>query len=308
MFVPLGKEFERINEDDLKRMSPPIEFDTSRVKNKHLNVQYGTLPEQLLDIYLPDDADQPVPAVFYIHGGGWVMGTRRLGGLECIIGALKHGCAVISVEYRLAPGVCFPEFIFDVKTAVRWARAHAADYNLDPARFGIIGDSAGGHISLMMGFTADHPEYEGEQYGWAGYSSAVQAVVDMYGPADLAADEDSWYRESGVRRIESVPYGEARDKSLLEVAFGTDNRELLRFFSPISYVKEGIPPLLILQGHDDCVVPFQHSVLLAEKIRRICGPDAVELEIYPDCNHCDWEFYNEKTAARIQAFFDRHLK
>ena len=195
-----------------------------------------------------------------------------------------------------------------MKTAIRWARAHAAEYHLDPSRFGIIGDSAGGHISLMIGFTAGHPEYEGEQFGWAGYSSAVQAVVDMYGPADLAADEDKWYRESGVRRIESVPYGEARDKSMLDVAFGTDNRELLRFFSPISYVKEGIPPLLILQGHDDCVVPFQHSVLLAEKIRRVCGPDAVELEVYPDCNHCDWEFYNEKTAARIQAFFDSKLK
>lgn len=149
-----------------------------------------------------------MPVIFYVHGGGWIMGTQRLGGLACISGALAHGYAVISVEYRLAPAVHFPEFIFDVKTAVRWARANAPQYGFDPARIGMIGDSAGGHISLMFGFTADRPEYEGIHYGHAGYSSAIQAVVDMYGPADLAADEDQWYQESKVRCSESLPCGE----------------------------------------------------------------------------------------------------
>lgn len=308
MFQPLSDEFARLTKEDMKRCSPPIEFDTARIRNKHLNVQYGPLPEQLLDVYLPDTVEKPVPVVFYVHGGGWVMGSKTFGGLECIIGAVKHGYAVISVDYRLAPQGSFPDFLFDTKTAVRWARAHAAEYGFDPNHFGIIGDSAGGHISLMIGFTADHPEYEGEEYGYAGFSSAVQAVVDMYGPTDLAADQDAWYRESKVRRAEPVAYGENHDQSMYDIAFGTDNLKLLRLISPISYVKKGIPPVLILQGRNDCVIPYQHAEILAEKISRVCSPDLVDLRIFPECNHCDWEFYNEKTAGIIIGFFDRHLK
>lgn len=308
MFVPLSDEFERLTEEDLKRCSPPLEFDPTRVINRHLDIQYGSLPGQLLDLYLPDSVDGPLPVLFYIHGGGWIMGSRRLGGLECVISAIEHGYAVISVEYRLVSEAGFPEYIFDVKTAVRWARAHAAEFGLDPERFGMIGDSAGAHISLMLAFTADHPEYEGAQYGHAAYSSAIQAVVDMYGPTDLAADQDQWYRESKVRRSEPMSFGEHGELSMFDAAFGTDNPALLRLVSPISLVKPGIPPVLILHGINDCIVPYQNAVVLAERIKQVCGSDAVDLRLYPECNHCDWEFYGENTVRLIREFFDKHLK
>ena len=167
----------------LKRMMLPNVYDPSKLKRKFLDIQYGTLPEQILDVYLPDEGEGPFPLIIYVHGGGWSMGNRREGALDCIIGALKCGYAILTLDYRLVPKVVFPEFLYDVKTAVRWARAHAVQYGFDPARFGMVGDSAGGHLTLMMGFTANHPELEGEQYGWAGYSSEVQAIIDMYGPA-----------------------------------------------------------------------------------------------------------------------------
>ena len=281
----------------------PVEFDSSYIRRKHLDVPYGTLPEQKLDLYLPDGGEGPCPVIFYVHGGGWMMGTKTLGAITCVIGALDRGYAVIAPDYRLAPAVTFPEFIFDIKTAVRWARAHAEEYGLDPERIGMIGDSAGGHISLMMGFTAGRPEYEGEQYGWPGVSSAVQAVCDMYGPSDLSADAAAWYRASGVKRFPHT--GGERE---YEPMFGTDNKNLLRLISPISFVTADIPPVMIQQGRDDGIVPYQHSQILAERIAEVCGPDRVEYHLYEGRNHSDPAFLTEESVRQVVDFFDRRLK
>lgn len=286
-----------------RRVSAPKEFDHSGIRNKHLNVPYGTLPQQILDLYLPDIGEGPFPLLIYVHGGGWTMGSKTLCALDCMIGALQFGYAVASVDYRLAPNVVFPEFLFDVKTAVRWARANAARYGLDPERIGMIGDSAGGHLTLMVGFTAGHPEYEGEQYGWAGVSSAVQAVVDMYGPTDLGADTSAWLAESGVPGLPPSPGG----RSIYDTAF-TKDKNMLKLISPISYVHKGIPPTMIQQGRLDPVVPFQHSTSLAEKIEKICGKDRVELHLYEDRTHSDEKFMTYDNCLEVVRFFDRHLK
>lgn len=300
-----SSEIISITEADLAKMALPVEFDTSRVKNKILDVQYGTLPEQKLDIYLPDEAQKPLPVIFYVHGGGWYLGTKRLGALDCIIGAIKHGYAVISVDYRLAPGVCFPEFVYDVKTAVRWARAHADEYGFDPKRFAMVGDSAGGHITLMLGFTAGMPQYEGAEYGWGDYSSELQAICDMYGPAVLYGDEDEWYRTTGVRRMVAP----AEDGgSMYEMAFGTKNKSLLRLISPITLVHKDIPPTMIQHGMEDSVVHFMHSTLLAERIAEVCGPDRVLLRMYPGRNHSDKGFMTDENCREVLEFFDRHLR
>lgn len=299
------KNFTPITEADLAKMALPVDFDVERVKNKVLDVQYGTLPEQKLDIYLPDSAEKPFPVIFYVHGGGWYLGTKRLGALDCIIDAVKFGYAVISVDYRLVPGVCFPEYIYDVKTAVRWARANAEKYGFDPERFGMVGDSAGGHITLMLGFTAGMPEYEGAEYGHAEQSSALQAICDMYGPAVLYADEDEWYAKSGVRRMIAEQEG---GKSMYELAFGTANKSILRLISPISLVKPNIPPTMIQQGLEDAVVAYQHSTELAERIAEVCGPDRVLLRTYPDRNHSDKQFMTLENCKEVLEFFDKYLK
>ena len=303
-------EFEYVTPEDFARMATPVIFDTNRVKNKVLDVQYGTLPEQKLDIYLPDEAVAPFPVIFYVHGGGWYLGNKLEGALDCIIDAIKHGYAVISVDYRLAPGVSYPEFIFDVKTAVRWARAHAAEYGFDPDHFGMIGDSAGGHITLTMGFTGDWVEYEGKEFGWADQSSKLQAICDMYGPSILFADEDEWYRQSKVRRMATAPVaeGEEAPPTMYDLAFGTRNKNLLRVISPYSMVHKDIPPTMIQQGMVDAVVPYQHSTLLAERIVEVCGADRVHLCTYPERNHSDKDFMTLENCKEVLAFFDKYLK
>lgn len=290
----------------LKRMVTPTDFDPSVIARKHLDLPYGTLPQQRLDVYLPAEGDGPWPLVIYVHGGGWSMGTKRLGALDSVIGLIEHGYALISIDYRLAPTVVFPEFLFDVKTAVRWARANAGTYGFDPAHIGMVGDSAGGHLTLMAGFTAGHPEYEGEQYGWAGVSSGLQAIVDLYGPSILDADNAAFLQESGVPPLSLGPR-EPDAPSSMDVAFTPDDN-MKKLISPIQYVHKAIPPTMILQGCKDPVVPMQHSTLLAEKIARICGADRVDLRLYPERTHSDAAFLSADNCEVLVGFFDRHLK
>ena len=305
----MPNDFTPITPDDLKKMALPVDFDRTKIKNRVEDVQYGTLPEQKLDLYLPEKAEGPLPLIIYVHGGGWTMGTKTLGALDCIIDAVDHGYALMSVDYRLAPGVCFPEFIFDVKTAVRWARAHAAQYNLDKDRFAMIGDSAGGHITLMIGFTAGRPEYEGAEYGWAEESSAVQVICDMYGPAVLWEDADAWYRETGVHRMKTMPPpGEPAPPSMEEVAFGGANKNIMKLISPITLVHKDIPPTMIQQGKEDSVVHYYNSTLLAERIEQVCGPERVRLCLYPDRNHSDKGFMTTANCLEVLEFFDKYLK
>ncbi|MBQ8831254.1 MAG: alpha/beta hydrolase [Oscillospiraceae bacterium] len=304
----MANEIKMITEAELARMANPTDFDTDRVKNKVLDVQYGTLPEQKLDIYLPDEVTAPIPVIFYVHGGGWCLGTKRLGALDCIIDAIKYGYAVVVPDYRLAPGVTYPEFIFDIKTAVRWARANAAQYGFDPEKFAMVGDSAGGHITLVMGFTGGWVEYEDEEYGWAGYSTKLQAICDMYGPSIIYADEDQWYRESGVPCMKIMPENGGKAISMYEQAFGTMNKSLLRVISPYNMVHKDIPPTMIQQGMADAVVAYQHSTLLAEKIAKVCGEDRVVLKTYAERNHSDKDFMTEENCKEVLEFFDKYLK
>jgi len=289
-------------EELIRKIVMPTVFDPAVMNRKYLDVHYGVLPEQRLDVYLPDEGDGPFPLLIYVHGGGWTMGSRRECALPCIIDAVKCGYALISVDYRLAPDTLFPEFLFDVKTAVRWARANAAQYGFDPDRFGIIGDSAGAHLSLMVGFTEGHPEYEGEAYGWSGESSRVQAVCDMYGPSMLDADTDELLRQSGVPPL----FGPGEGPSMT-APFSRD-ANMLRLISPISYVHREIPPVLIQHGALDPIVPVQHSTELAEKIERVCGRGRVDLRIYPERTHSDGAFMTRENCAEAVEFFDRYLK
>lgn len=289
----------------VKRMTAPIVFDPSTVARNFTDIAYGTLPEQTLDVYLPPEGDGPWPVIFYVHGGGWVLGSKREG-MECVIDAINFGYAIVAVNYRLHPQVMFPEFLFDVKTAIRWARANAAQYGFDPARFAVMGDSAGGTISLLAAFTADIPEYEGAQYGWADHSSAVQAVVDVYGATMLDADDPALLSESGVPVIRLSDSQLSRLEARMR-CFTTD-AAMLPFISPIAHVHKNIPPVLILQGEADPVVPKQHSTYLAERIRKVCGPERVELRLYPERTHSDYEFLSDDTARTAVAFLDKYLK
>ncbi len=288
----------------LSRMAKTTVMEPERVKNRILDIRYGTLESQLLDLYYPDEGEGPFPLILYVHGGGWILGSRRDSGIDCILpGALAQGFAVASIEYRLAPETRFPENLYDVKTAVRWARANAAQYRLDPVRFGMTGDSAGGYFTLMIAATANVPALEGEQYGWTGVSSAVQAACDFYGPVDMERDWSVYFAQSGVKRL---PLKRKGHPTMEEQEFGSVSApHLAPLVCPNRYVHRDMPPVLLLHGGSDGVVPYQHSVLMARRIREVCGEGRAQLLLYPERVHSDRDFMDERSAQLAAAFFDR---
>ncbi|WP_226846821.1 alpha/beta hydrolase [Dehalogenimonas etheniformans] len=193
-----------------------------------------------MDVYYPKAATGPVPAIIYVHGGGWVGGDKNEIPPGYTGELTSRGYLVASINYRLAPTYKFPAPIEDVKCAVRFLRAKATDYGIDPARIGAMGASAGGHLVSLLGVTAGVNQFEGTG-GWQDQSSKVKAVVDPYGPEDLNA-----------LFAGAPPFATA-------AIFGGSDSKTLDKYSPVSYVAAGNPPFLIIQGDQDVVVPPAQS-------------------------------------------------
>ncbi|MBM7790259.1 alpha/beta hydrolase [Tenggerimyces flavus] len=217
-----------------------------------------------MDLYLPAVAQRrsgPAPVVMYAHGGGFVLGNRRLDGLGARLGGHEGalfvplqkwlnalGFVVASIDYRLAPGVPPMVPVEDAKCAVRFLRAHAAGLGIDPHHIGVWGSSAGGTISSLVGLAGPGAGFDHGQY--ADQSSAVQAVVDMFGPADL------------TRVGDAGPF--ARFTARVSLGGSPGIRHAI---SPISYVRPDAPPFLILHGRDDTDFPVRQSTDFADRLR-----------------------------------------
>jgi acetyl esterase/lipase len=198
------------------------------------------------DIAYPKDAPGPLPAVICIHGGGWIEGNQHQ---APIVHLAQAGYFAASIEYRLDNVAQWPAQIEDCKLGVRWLRANAGRYHVDPNRIGAWGDSAGGHLVLCLGTMADVKEYEGNG-GFPGVSSAVQAVVDYYGPTDFTHPDSGIYTPKAIELTQG----------LFGVPF-TQNPALWRSGSPLFYVKAGDPPMLLVHGDSDDLVPLAQSTM-----------------------------------------------
>ncbi|MCJ7812663.1 alpha/beta hydrolase, partial [bacterium] len=155
----------------------------NQIKRKWLDLAYGNLGErEKLDIYLPDEGEGPFPVIIYIHGGAWMGGSKNPG---AALEEINRGYAIVAVGYTLSQEAIFPRQIYEIKAAIRWVRAHAKQYHIDPNKIALWGDSAGGHLSSLGGTTGDVEELEDLSMGNPDQSSRVQAVVDWYGPTDF---------------------------------------------------------------------------------------------------------------------------
>jgi acetyl esterase/lipase len=250
----------------------------------HRDVAYGVGARKALfmDIYEPAAHDVPVPAIVYIHGGGWVRGVKS-GELDMIdIQALvEAGFLVAAVDYRLSPEYRFPAQVEDVKCAVRYVRSHATDWGIDAGRIGAAGGSAGGHLAAMLGLTTGADGLEGTG-GWSDSSSAVQAVCDMYGPADLAADYNR------LSRVVEFLVLRRTEKNAPELAVA----------SPVTYVRGAAPPFLLLHGDRDEVVTLNQSRLLHQRLLDAGVPS--RLVIAHNAAHCFRPAHGPVTPSRSE--------
>ena len=242
-----------------------------------------------LDIATPASGGKH-PAILCIHGGGFRAGNRA-GYVPVCIRLAQHGYVAATVTYRLAPKSPFPAAVQDVKEAVRWMRANAAKYGIDSDHIGVTGQSAGGTLVLMLGLTANVPEFEAG--GNLNQSSKVQCVVGYYGATDFTRS----YGHS-VDAAEVLPLYLGGD---VEHARAAHIRS-----SPLYWVTPDAAPVLSIHGTKDRYVEFAQSLWLKEKMDAVGVP--FELETMEGADHGFKGADAERAEARMIRYFDEHLK
>lgn len=220
---------------------------------------------------------------------------------------LKRGYAVVAINYRLSGETKFPALVHDGKAAIRWVRANAQQYHLDPDRIAAWGASAGGYLASMLGTSAGIRELEDLSMGNPNQTSNVQAVVSWFGPTDfLKMDEQLTERgmppEAGMEHN-----GPNSPESLLLGEPITKIPDLVKAANPEAYIIPTAPPFFLQHGNKDATVPVQHSIEFAAKLRQAIGEDRVILELIEDAEHADPKFETQENVQKVLDFLDRYL-
>lgn len=257
------------------------------------DITYGKAGGKELKLNLARPTTRPnakLPCILLVHGGGWQHGDKSmLDGLIQWFAA--QGYVAATIGYRLAPEFIFPAQINDAKCAVRFMRAHANDYGIDPDRIGAVGTSAGAHLVMMLAVTRKSDDLEGDG-GWPDVSSEVAAVVSWAGPTDLGADD--------------IP---AISKPIVKTFLGKSAEEapdLAKKASPVSYVRKDQPPILQLLGTTDPLIPVTQATNMAKRMTIIGAPGRVELLLNVGHGFADKDYHHALVAT--MEFFNEHLR
>ncbi len=247
-----------------------------------------------LDLFMPKaKADAARPALVFVHGGGWKQGDKRSG--TFLRGAMEYaqkGYVCISVNYRLIDEAPMPASIEDVKCAVRWLRAHAAAYGVDPKRVGAYGNSAGAHLVLMLGLVGKKAGLEGDG-PYQDQSSLVQAVCASAPPTDFTL-----FAGSSTRRV---------GKGSLFAGTPEDLYHRMKQASPLTYVRKGVPPLLLIHGTADTTVRVEHSDVFVKALKD-AGATNVTLMRIKGAPHGVFNKHRAETHPAMETFFARTLR
>jgi len=264
-------------------------FDPDKIELER-DIEYGAAGDRALklDVLLPkQESDQPRPAIVWIHGGGW-RGGNKASGLGRIAPLVATGEYVgFTVEYRLSGEAKWPAQVHDCKAAIRWIKAHAQTYNIDPQRIGVWGSSAGGHLVSLLGTSGDVEALEGEN-GTPDESTKVACVVDFCGPSDFFSFEMGENPRSPVGQL-----------------FGgkvSEHRAAAQAASPVTHVSSDDPPFLIMHGTEDRVVPIQQAERLHKQLQEN-GVSSVFVKIEGGGHGIGGAEVNRRVAA----FFAKHL-
>jgi acetyl esterase/lipase len=290
--VVSGTAQAQVPKEKAKRQPPRIP-DGVKVERDLEYARVGDTPI-LLDIYRPEKAGEPLPLIVWVHGGGWRNGSK---GGSMAIPLSGRGYVVASIDYRLTGVAKFPAQIEDCRAAIRWLRASASKYGIDPKRIGVWGASAGGHLVSLLGTAGDVTTWDSVG-GNTDQSSRVQAVCDFYGPSNLFSERFVEARNGGdppMLRLFGGPVEELKEKA--------------RRGSPVTYVSADDPPFLIVHGDKDNLVPINQSEQLEQALKK-AGVEATFLLVKNGGHGFGPESEPSPEAIREQviSFFDRHLK
>jgi acetyl esterase/lipase len=268
------------------------EIETPPTVRETMDVEYGRVGDHalLLDLYEPvEESDELRPGIIFIHGGSWRGGFRGMLKMYTVDFA-ERGYVAATISYRFQQVAPFPAAVEDAKCAVRWMRANAEELGVDPDRIAVAGGSAGAHLAMMVGYTADDPTLEGNG-GHEEYSSEVAAVINIYGPTNFL-DPKAWHRH------------EIRDFLRAE---WDDQPELWQLASPITHVRPDSPPTLIVHGTTDMLVEVSQADDLAERMQEVGAEYWYDrIDGYPHAMDIVFAV-NERVREVSQAFLDEYM-
>jgi acetyl esterase/lipase len=291
--TPVPAQVPREKAVDKPKQQPPPVPEGVKAERELEYARVGEIP-LLLDLFRSRSAAQPLPLVVWVHGGAWRSGDKAA---NAALALSVRGYAVASINYRLSGVAKFPAQIEDCRAAIRWLRANAARYRIDPTRIGVWGSSAGGHLVALLGTAGDVARWDGVG-GNADQSARVQAVCDFYGPTDLTAD-----KIPGKGRGADSPVGRLLGGPV------DNHKEEAAQANPINYISADDPPFLIFHGEQDETVPIEQSELLEAALKK-AGVESTFVRV-KNAGH-GFLPGSEPSLAEIREqvvrFFDKHLK
>jgi len=276
-----------------RKFNPPFKLPDNVELKRGLVYGRGGSRDLQLDLFLRRESSERRPAVVYVHGGSWREGDRSQFHRQAAYLASK-GYVGACITYRLSGEAIFPAELEDCKCAVRWLRANAQTYGIDPDKIAVCGASAGGHLASLLGVTSGIEALEGNG-GHAGFSSGVRLVVAFNGVFDLAQTS-----QAGATQTEYI--GKFLGATL------ADNPEIYKKASPVTYVNNNSPPHLLLHGTEDTLVPIAHARAMVKKLK----DTGVKVEVF-EAEGAIHGFFNhpplfEPALKRLEKFLDENLR
>lgn len=286
--------------DKIARTPPPPRRPVNPFRFKHPGVTIhrdipyveGGGKRNQLDVYVPTAGVQDAPVLLQIHGGGWTIGNKHEQALPLMVHLAQQGWVCVAANYRLSPKATWPDHLVDCKRALAWIRREIGRFGGNEDFIVVTGGSAGGHLTAMVGLTANDPRY---QPGFESMDTRVAAAVPFYGVYDFS---NHWGLHPHPRM------GNWIAKSVLKVDPKRD-REALRRASPLHCIHAGAPPFFVIHGTNDSLAAVEEARHFAWSLARTSAEPVVYAEI-PGAQHAFEVFHSERTSATVQAV-DRFL-
>ena len=269
-------------------------LDMRQFERKELDIPYTTdmhNPRQTLDIIYPTNAKAPFKIIMLLHGGAWAMTNKRSESIASIYEAINQGYAIVAVNYRLSNEVKWPYPLYDIKAAVRFIRANAKHYELDASKIVLWGVSSGGHLAQMMAATNGNTKFEDLSMGNAKTSSEVQGIVSWYGISDISRLSDIGTNPANILMGYNVRLNANKTKEA----------------NPIAWVNKKFPPILLVHGSEDGIVPIEQAIDMQNKVNQITKKHHALLEILDGGIHGDSIIKSKDNVLSNLFFVDKIL-